>query len=878
MTDTSTNSVLQPENLSVNLYKHQLSSIYNLEQLENNEIVLRDNNKSIKTSIGVFADPVGSGKCHGKDTEILMYDCRLKKVQDIKVGDLLMGDDSKSREVLSITSGREKMYKIHQEYGCDYTVNESHILSLQVLKSKQLIETKDHFIIKFFCKSKLNFDQVKYSKNNIDYDVLKTIITNVYDKISVDNKIDICLRDYLKLDDNLKQNLFGYKSQLEFKHKPTQIDPYFKGIYLVCNFTQQEIILKNIHFKSLFYCNQSNKTDDSNINYIFNSSKVRLLFLSGIIDCIGKQQQTYYKICLDDKNIMNIIVFLCRSLGIYITLISDYEIKIHNSKNASNLYLNFVNKLDFYTDTNFSLSKITIEPLNYDTYYGFTIGNNHRYLLKDLTVTHNTFSMLGLLSRDKLKWDLSTNFTKKHVVLESANLIKKINKVNYYRLKTNLILVSNSIIAQWINELNKTNLTFNTITSNKELKSVIPNNYDCILVNTSMYNKVIDCYDKYAWKRFIYDEPGHIKVPSMKDVVAGFTWLISSTPEHIIYNHKNCKKSFMKKIIGDLWCNFENHFNYIIIKNNKEFIEKSYQLPGIIYEKYYCRNNVLTTLKGSIDKNLYNMIEADNIQDVMNQLGCKTTDNIIKVITQQKTQQIINLDMDIEYYTKKDNKKKVQKYKEKKQNVMKQLENIKIKLQQNKSICNICMDTIHKPILETNCHNFFCGKCILLWLEQKNTCPLCRSNINKENLIMYNNNIDKSVIVEEYQSKTKLETIVSIILSRKNGSFIIFSQYKNTLENINKVLDRNNISHTTIKGTYKQRQKQINEYNNRNVSTILLNSNTDGAGINLQKTTDIILYNQLSEDTKIQIIGRAHRIGRTEQLYIHQLDIKFKDQ
>jgi hypothetical protein len=38
---------------------------------------------------------LGSGKCHGKDTPILMYDGTIKLVQDIKVGDLLMGDDSK---------------------------------------------------------------------------------------------------------------------------------------------------------------------------------------------------------------------------------------------------------------------------------------------------------------------------------------------------------------------------------------------------------------------------------------------------------------------------------------------------------------------------------------------------------------------------------------------------------------------------------------------------------------------------------------------------------------------------------------------------------------------------------------------------------------
>lgn len=80
----------------------------------------------------------GTGKCHGIDTEILMYDGTIKKVQDIKVGDQLMGDDSTPRNVLELCRGRENMYKVIQ--GNDiYTVNESHILSLYNISTKQYI-------------------------------------------------------------------------------------------------------------------------------------------------------------------------------------------------------------------------------------------------------------------------------------------------------------------------------------------------------------------------------------------------------------------------------------------------------------------------------------------------------------------------------------------------------------------------------------------------------------------------------------------------------------------------------------------------------------------------------------------------------------------
>ena len=58
----------------------------------------------------IMAARPGMGKCLGKGTKVLMYDGSLKKVEDIEVGDLLMGDDSTPRTVLSLARGREKMY------------------------------------------------------------------------------------------------------------------------------------------------------------------------------------------------------------------------------------------------------------------------------------------------------------------------------------------------------------------------------------------------------------------------------------------------------------------------------------------------------------------------------------------------------------------------------------------------------------------------------------------------------------------------------------------------------------------------------------------------------------------------------------------------
>jgi hypothetical protein len=55
---------------------------------------------------------LGSGKCHAKDTPIMMSDGTIKLVQDIQVGELLMGDNSKPRKVLSLARGKDKLYDI----------------------------------------------------------------------------------------------------------------------------------------------------------------------------------------------------------------------------------------------------------------------------------------------------------------------------------------------------------------------------------------------------------------------------------------------------------------------------------------------------------------------------------------------------------------------------------------------------------------------------------------------------------------------------------------------------------------------------------------------------------------------------------------------
>lgn len=69
-----------------------------------------------------------SGKCMSADTLVVMYDGALKKIQDIEVGDKVMGVDSTPRTVLQLHKGVAPMYKVRQSKGMTYEVNEGHLL------------------------------------------------------------------------------------------------------------------------------------------------------------------------------------------------------------------------------------------------------------------------------------------------------------------------------------------------------------------------------------------------------------------------------------------------------------------------------------------------------------------------------------------------------------------------------------------------------------------------------------------------------------------------------------------------------------------------------------------------------------------------------
>ena len=483
--------------------------------------------------------------------------------------------------------------------------------------------------------------------------------------------------------------------------------------------------------------------------------------------------------------------------------------------------------------------------------------------------------MIGLICRDKMEWDIDLPFIKENITMESAGLIQNRKIIRYDKLPTTLILVSSSIISQWEQEFKNTNLKYKIISCRRDIDNIEIESCDVIIVTLSMYNNLIKTFSNYVWKRFIFDEPGHVRVSGMKEINAGFNWFVTATPDAIIYKHQNCRGSFMKKIIGDGWCKIDEQFEGMILRNDIEFVKASFKMPPIHKHYYKCYNPLLDAVSGIVNDNILNMIAANDIEGAIQALGGKKTNNIIDLVRIEKLEEQTKLKADIHIYRNiKKDKKKLEIVIEKEKYIEEQLEKLNKRVDAMlKNNCPICKENLNKPVLEPKCHNIICGKCFLTWISIKPNCPMCRADVKSSELIYlskettdnHNNNDNIEKIL------TPLENVNKILEKNRKGKFIIFSAYDASFKPICRFFKENNISFSMLKGNLNTRKKNIDDFKNGDTQIIFLNSEFNSAGINLQEATDIILYHEMPSSTQNQIIGRSYRIGRTKPLNIHYL-------
>lgn len=406
------------------------------------------NPSAMGTAIAING-PMGTGKCHTFDTPILMYDGSIKMVQDIVMGDKVMGDDSKCRNVLSLGRGEDDLYDIVHSNGEKYGVNSEHIMCLKqsgmnIIKNVKTKSGETKYKVCYFDKN----DYKQHSKRFSDQTEAERYLHDM--KLEHDY-VEIPVKTLLKLPKYIRVNLKGYKRGVEFSSKNVPFDPYIIGAWLgdgtsskseitnqdatILHYLKTELKKYNlnlVHRDKYTYGisydmhehdtrNNKNKflqvlKDFKLINnkhipdvYKINDRQTRLELLAGIIDTDGSycEESKGYDIIQKNKVLADDILFVARSLGFSANMSQCEKSCMYKGEKKTGTYYRMhlsgdnlssipvkcprkIVKNERVINKDSMVMGITIEPRGWGKYYGFELDKNHKYLLGDFTITHNT--------------------------------------------------------------------------------------------------------------------------------------------------------------------------------------------------------------------------------------------------------------------------------------------------------------------------------------------------------------------------------------------------------------------------------------------------------------------------------------------------------
>lgn len=373
----------------------------------------------ILEEVGLFDNLLQTHSCYGENTKIRMLDTSLKNVQDIKIGDKILGHDGKERTVKSIFSGIDQLYKVKQRGGTDYICNSLHNIRYVQKWGKN--------------GSATNGENVKTAEEIYNFSKTR------------------------------KGNIYGLKSGLlNFSKKELLLDPYYLGLYIGDGVVRSGgIVIQNCektkdlsdwvlnYFKSLglkthldlrpecplYRPTTGKSTGGHNRNYIItalknygiqykkeipidfltSSEEDRLKLLAGIIDtdgtfCKRKGGENYVISVSGREYLSDQIRFLAQSLGFKVSCCKHFS-KEKNIKTREIITISgdidripvvLPHKKCNFKNTHKSTITcgLKIEKLNFGKYYGFELEEDTRFLGEDNTILENSNEM-ALVRRNR---------------------------------------------------------------------------------------------------------------------------------------------------------------------------------------------------------------------------------------------------------------------------------------------------------------------------------------------------------------------------------------------------------------------------------------------------------------------------------------------
>lgn len=417
--DTNTNGGMRHVRMKINNDDRKRASKVNSENIEYGwmseiQTVIADTADKIR---GSRVDRLVFEECFGEGTKVIMSDYSRKNIEDVRIGDFVMGIDGSPQEVIKTCSGYDQLYLVKQKRGDSYIINSKHKLYLRSNLHGKInvgkISCADYLALPQWRKERMYGLKCTGLEFNNDFDLdpyffglwlgdgfkrAIAIIINETDDIEISNYVNW----YFSTIPNTHITK-RISSTVTHKHSNKALYNY----YLAKNKGHKNIILDR--YKELNLINNKHIPKEiyfTNIDY-------RLKVLAGIIDTDGNLKtfsgsNTYsYEIAMSNKKLIYEIIELARSCGFYV----NYNEHIMNQgfKIGSNSYrVNITGDIyripvkinrkktpfNYKRRYNALYTNIQVTPAYYGKYYGFTLKSYNKptdnlFLTDDYTIQSN---------------------------------------------------------------------------------------------------------------------------------------------------------------------------------------------------------------------------------------------------------------------------------------------------------------------------------------------------------------------------------------------------------------------------------------------------------------------------------------------------------
>jgi protein RecA len=351
----------------------------------------------------------GPPSCHAKGDRVIMYDGSIKTVENVLVGDRLMGPDSQPRTVLKLIRGQDMLYKLTPGmHAAPHHVSSKHLLPL--IKTKRShqgperveIAVDDYINQPNWFKDSYSLErrEVEFTEQFVQEITIPPYILGLLlgDGCLQQKRISLTTADETIMETYTQFcNSIGYEVSKRIS-KGKAVELYHRsGINTgksVNDENDLDQLRKTLRSLGLLGAKSGNKF----IPHIYKirSKQDRLDLLAGLIDTDGyySPEKNNYEYVSKSFELARDFVWVARTVGLKV---SEPSPKIIDGTTYFRVHLSgfvpcrLTRKQSTHNNVrqNIATHGFLLEPVGEDSIYGFTVDNDNLYLMEDTTVQRN---------------------------------------------------------------------------------------------------------------------------------------------------------------------------------------------------------------------------------------------------------------------------------------------------------------------------------------------------------------------------------------------------------------------------------------------------------------------------------------------------------